>query len=82
MIREIIRPQHTNFTINIPTNYIDREIEFIMFALDEKEIAQDNKEKKKRSLKGVFSQYADSSKVALEDSAWQNHIINKFKHYD
>jgi len=82
MIREIIRPQHTNFTINIPTNYIDREVEFIMFPLDEKEIAQDNKEKKKKSLKGVFSQYADSSKVTLEDSAWKNNIMDKFKQND
>lgn len=46
MIREVIRPQYTNFTINIPTSYIDREVEFIMFPLDEKEITQDIKEKK------------------------------------
>ena len=46
MIREVIRPQHTNFTINIPTSYIDREVEFIMFPLDEKEITQDIKQKK------------------------------------
>ena len=82
MIREIIRPQYTNYTINIPTSYIDKEVEFIMFPLDEKEITQYSKQKKKKSLKGVFSKYADSSKVALEDSAWQNHITDKFKQND
>ena len=82
MIREVIRPQYTNFTINIPTSYIDREVEFIMFPLDEKEIVQDIKQKKKKSLRGVFNQYADSSKISLEDNAWKNHTIEKFKKYD
>ena len=82
MIREVIRPQYTNFTINIPTSYIDREVEFIMFPLDEKEITQDIKEKKKKSLRGVFNQYADNSKISLEDNAWQNHIMDKFKQND
>jgi len=82
MIREVIRPQYTNFTINIPTSYIDREVEFIMFPLDEKEIIQDIKQKKKKSLRGIFNQYADSSKISLEDNAWKNHTIEKFKKYD
>ena len=82
MIREVIKPQYDNFTINIPKNYIDREVEFIMFPLDEKEIIQDIKEKKRKSLRGVFNQYADSSKISLEDNAWKNHIIDKFKQND
>ena len=72
MIREVIRPQYTNFTINIPTSYIDREVEFIMFPLDEQEITQSIKKKKRKSLRGIFNQYADSSKLSLEDNAWQN----------
>jgi len=72
MIREVIRPQYTNFTINIPTSYIDREVEFIMFPLDEQEITQNTKKKKRKSLRGVFNQYADNSKISLEDNAWQN----------
>lgn len=82
MIREVIRPQYTHFTIKIPTSYIDREIEFIMFPLDEQETIEDIKEKKKKTLRGVFNQYADSSKISLEDSVWQNHIIAKFKQDD
>ena len=41
MIREVIRPQHTSFTIKIPISYINKEIEFIMFPLDEQEKIQD-----------------------------------------
>jgi len=68
MIREVIRPQYTNFTINIPTSYIDREVEFIMFPLDEQEITQNIKKKKRKSLRGVFNQYADNSKISLDNT--------------
>ena len=53
-----------------------------MFPLDEKEIIQDIKQKKKKSLRGIFNQYANSSKIFLEDNAWQNHALEKFKKYD
>ena len=83
MIRKVIKPQYTNLTITIPTSYIDKDIELIIFPLDEKEPIQDNRKSKiKKSLRGVFNKYADSSKVALEDSAWQNHIIDKFRQDD
>ena len=32
-----------------------------------------------QSLRGVFSKYADSSKIALEDKAWEMHVIRKYK---
>ena len=79
MIREVIRPQYTNFSINIPTSYIDREIEFIMFPLDEQETTQKIKQKSNKTLKGIFNQYADTSKATLEDDAWKNHIVSNFK---
>ncbi len=82
MIREVIRPQYTSLTIDIPTSYIDREIEFIMFPLDEKETIQNVEEKKHQSLRGVFNQYQDNSKNHLEDNAWKNHILDKFKRDD
>ena len=83
MIREIIRPQYTNLTINIPTDYIDRDVELLIFPISKKDINQDaKKEKIKKSLKGVFNQYADKSKISLEDSAWQNYVVEKFKQND
>jgi len=33
-----------------------------------------------QALKGVFNQYSDTSKRALEKSAWQNQLLNK--HYN
>jgi len=78
MIREVIRPQYTNFTINIPTSYIDKEVELIMFPLDERETTEPTKQNEKPSLRGVFNQYANSSKIELENNAWKNNIINKY----
>ena len=82
MIREVIRPKHTKITINIPKNYIGREIEYIIFPLDEKENDGAIVHKSEKTLRGVFNQYADKSKLALESTAWQNHIIGEYKEND
>jgi hypothetical protein len=82
MIREVIRPQYTNYTITIPTSYIDKDVEFIMFPLEDREIETNVQEKNKKSLRGIFNQYANSSKIELEESAWQNHILDKYKQHD
>jgi hypothetical protein len=82
MIREVIRPQYTNYTITIPTSYIDKDVEFIMFPLEDREIETNVQEKNNKSLRGIFNQYANSSKIALEESAWQNHILDKYKQHD
>lgn len=79
MIREVIRPQYTNYTITIPTSYIDKDVEFIMFPLEDRELETNVQEQNKKSLKGVFNQYADSSKIVMEENAWQNHILDKYK---
>ena len=78
MIREVIKPQYTSITIEIPTSYIDKELECIITPLDEKNTQRKNS----KSLRGVFHKYTDSAKVSLENSAWQDHIINKFKQDD
>ena len=79
MIREVIRPQETSFTINIPESYLDRDVEFIIFPLDEKEEIQENKKNNISSLCGSLNKYADSSKIALEDKAWETHVMEKYK---
>jgi hypothetical protein len=40
MIRKIIRPQQNSFTINIPNEYINQEVEFILFPLNTNEMMQ------------------------------------------
>ena len=71
----------------------DKFMEFILsFVQDNKNIVDNYFDKKKKfnitykklnpmenSLRGVFNQYADSSKLDLEESAWKNHIMDKFK---
>ncbi len=83
MIREVIRPQQNSFTINIPNSYIDREVEFIMFPLDfnDKQEIETIKisGQKSKSLRGVFNKYSNNSKIELEENAWQNHIMEKYK---
>lgn len=82
MIREVIRPIKNDFHIYIPTEYLNKDVEFIMFPLDGQEHIQQIKTKKTKSLRGVFNQYADNSKAALEDNVWQLSVINKFKKHD
>ena len=82
MIREVIKPQHSDFTIKIPNSYINRKIEFIMFPLDESKFEEDIKQKNKKSLRGVFNQYADNSKISLEDNAWKNNVVKTYKNHD
>ena len=83
MIREIIRPENTNLTINIPTDYVDREVELIIFPIDKKKVVPNSKkEKVKKSLRGVFSKYVDKAKIPLENTAWQNYIVEKYKQND
>ena len=66
MIREVIRPENTKLTINIPTDYADREVELIIFPIDKKKVVPNSKkEKVKKSLRGVFNKYADKSKSHL-----------------
>ena len=82
MIREVIRPTQNDFHIYIPTEYLNKDIEFIMFPLDEQEYVQKVEIVKQKSLRGVFNVYADDTKIALEDNAWQLSVVNKFKKHD
>ena len=79
MIREVIKPQYNNFTINIPNSYIDREVEFIMFPIDESEIMHEVKKQDISILGGSLNKYANPSKMDLEDKTWELHIIDKYK---
>jgi len=78
MIREIIKPQQNQIILSIPQSYINKEIELLVFPLDINGVGK-HKIKKKKSLKGVFNKYANNSKISLENKAWQDHIVNKFK---
>ena len=78
MIREIVKPEDTNLIINIPENYVGKEIEYIIFPLDNETDDEENF-KSISSLKGIFNKYANPSKIELEDKAWKLHVQKKYK---
>ncbi len=49
---------------------------------DLKDITLSKETKSSKSLRGIFNSYADSSKIILENKAWQIHIMDKFKKDD
>ena len=80
MIRKIIKPEDTNITINIPQNYVGKQIEYIIFPLESDENSTiESNNKSISSLKGILNKYADPSKIELEDKAWRVHIKKKYK---
>jgi len=77
MLREVIRPQHNNFTINIPSSYIDREIEFIMFPLDNKEITKiENTPKATKNItNSLFGALKNNN---IKQSDYKEYLKNKY----
>lgn len=49
-----------------------------MFPVDEYEPVAKAKKGQIASLRGSLNKYTDSSKIALEDSAWQKSVAAKF----
>ena len=50
-----------------------------MFPLKKEKVIQDIKYHNTKTLRGIFNQYADNSKIELEDNAWQNYVKEKYK---
>jgi hypothetical protein len=71
-------------TLNIKDSAYDKIIYFLQnFSNDVEIINHSTKElqrsKKLINLKGVFNKYSDKSRIAKEEDAWKNHIIEKYK---
>lgn len=79
MIREIIRPQQNQIILDIPEDYINKEVELIVFPLEENEKDKIKHKENILSLAGSLSKYADPSKIDLESKAWEMHIMEKYK---
>lgn len=77
MLREVIRPQHNNFTINIPNSYINREVEFIMFPLDNEEITkiEDIPKLSKNITNSLFGVLKDSN---INQNDYKDYLENKY----
>jgi hypothetical protein len=73
MIREIVKPNNNNIVINIPDEYVGQEIEYIVFPLH-KDIYQNSKKNIDiDSIGGILNKYTDTSKIELENKAWELH---------
>jgi len=82
MVREIIKPTKNSINIQIPDEYINKKLEFIIFPIEENEKIDKKSYQTQsdiESLGGVFSKYADPSKRDLEDKAWEMHVVDKYK---
>jgi len=77
MIRKIITPKDNNLIIKIPNEYIGKEIEYIVFPINDSKIEQ-SKKVDIDSIGGILNKYADISKMELEDKAWELHVLDKF----
>lgn len=71
-------------TLNIKDSAYDKIIYFLQNFSNDVEIINHSTKKLQRSkklinLKGVFNKYSDKSKIAQEEDAWKNHIIEKYK---
>jgi hypothetical protein len=71
----------------LPANAQQELIDFYHYLSKKYGIQQDEsliinpaQDKNIQALKGVFNQYADTSKTALENSAWQEYLLNKHRH--
>ena len=68
MLREIVRTQKNELTIKIPNEYLDKELEVFILPL----------EPKKKSLAGVFKQYANKRLIEKESEiAWEKAMKEK-----
>lgn len=72
---------HT-LTLNIQDNAYDKILYFLKNLSHDVEIINDKtiaQEENISSLGGILHKYADTSKIELEDSAWENHVEEKYR---
>ncbi len=77
MIREIIKPQYSSFTIDIPSSYINKEVEFIMFPLDSEEINKiENTPKSNKNITNSLFGALKDSDITLSD--YKDYLEDKY----
>ena len=77
MIREIIRPTNNNFTISIPNEYINQEVEFILFPLNNNEVIQTSYKpnKTKNITNSLFGALKNSN---INQADYKNYLEEKY----
>ncbi len=77
MIREIIKLQYSSFIIDIPNDYINREVEFIMFPLDSEELnkIENTTKSNKNIINSLFGALKDSD-ITIND--YKDYLEDKY----
>jgi len=73
MIREIIKPQQNQIILNIPENYIDKEIELLMFPIDE--YKNSNKKSKSNITNSLFGALKNTD---IKEEDYKQYLEKKF----
>ena len=55
MVRTLITPQHQNISIQVPQNYVGKQIEVLLFAVDELVEEEKTATPNAAKYKGMFS---------------------------
>jgi transcription antitermination factor NusA-like protein len=77
MIRTVVTPENQNLSIHIPADYIGREVEVLLYAVDELKQPEKMSERKKPSdFKGLLK----LTDKEYED--FQNHLKNIRNEWD
>ena len=70
MLRQIIKPQKTDYTIHIPEEYINQTVEILVLPYKEPSDAENKTSKGSKAIK--ISKYKTKSFLDIEDSVqWQ-----------
>ncbi len=72
MIREIIRPQGKTYTINIPEEYINKEVEIIMLPVRLERIHLEQRADIVRKTSGILSD------KKIDPVSWQREIRSEW----
>lgn len=74
MIKTSITPQNSNYTFQIPNQYIGKELEVLIYAKDEINTEKISSFKSKNSIKGILT--------STEADKFQIHISNSRKEWE
>ena len=78
MIREIIRPQQNQIILNIPDDYVNKEVVFIIFPLEENKITQSKNISNSKKSNITDSLFGALKNVQLEESDYKKYLEDKY----
>lgn len=79
-IRKIASGQSLSGVIDIPEKWKNKNVEIIVFPVEEKIVRSAKKSEAGKSLCGVLKAYANPKKLAAESSAWGEAVEAKHGH--